>query len=245
MILQIKNLFAGYGNLCALKGISLHVNEGEIVAIIGANGAGKTTLMRAIMGLSEIKQGSIFLKNKEIAGESTEKIAKRGCILVPEGRQVFAPLTVKENLILGASARTRENRRRDIEEDVFAILDIFPQLKNKLKQLAGTLSGGEQQMLAIGRALMAKPSILMMDEPSLGLSPLITKEIFKIILELRQKGNTILLVEQNAKATLKIADRGYVFETGKCIMEGESWQLSGNHQVQRAYLGKEYREIDE
>ncbi len=245
MLLRVRNLFAGYGNLVALKGISLHINRGEIVAIIGANGAGKTTLMRAIMGLIEIIDGSITLNNEEITYAPTEKIAKKGCVLIPEGRQVFAPLSVKENLLLGASARAIKPSKAEITEDLRKVLSIFPQLKSRLHQLAGTLSGGEQQMLAIGRALMARPAILMMDEPSLGLSPIVAKEIFKIILELRTQGNTILLVEQNARATLKIADRGYVFETGKCIMEGESWQLTGNHEVQRAYLGKEYREIDE
>ena len=217
-MLRIKNLEAGYGKLRVLKRISLHVNPGEIVTLIGANGAGKTTLLSPITGL-------VF----------------RGCSLVPEGRQVFATMSVRENLVLGSYVQHRQGKEQ-LREGIEYIYDLFPVLRERKAQLAGTLSGGEQQMLAMGRALMAKPALIMLDEPSTGLAPLVVKNIFRIIERLREEGNTVLLIEQNAKAALKVADRGYVLETGKIILEGQADELLANREVQRAYLGRDVKE---
>ena len=237
-MLRVRNLEAGYGKLRVLKRISMHVDPGEIVTIIGANGAGKTTLLHTITGLVKIGSGEILFKNSNLGRQKPEKIVASGCSLVPEGRQVFSTMTVEENLILGGYVPAKKNKKA-VSDGVGKVYELFPVLKERARQLAGTLSGGEQQMLAMGRALMAKPSLIMMDEPSTGLAPLIVKSIFKVILQLREEGNTVLLVEQNAKAALGIADRGYVLETGKIILQGAAEDLLQNRDVQRAYLGRE------
>jgi branched-chain amino acid transport system ATP-binding protein len=237
-MLKIRNLEAGYGKLRVLKRISMHVDPGEIVTIIGANGAGKTTLLHSISGLVKINSGEILFKENNLRKSKPEKIVAAGCSLVPEGRQVFSTMTVKENLTLGGYVQAKR-KKRTTDQEIARVYELFPVLKERAKQLAGTLSGGEQQMLAMGRALMAKPSLIMMDEPSTGLAPLIVKSIFRVILRLREEGNTVLLVEQNAKAALSIADRGYVLETGKIILQGASEDLLQNRDVQRAYLGRE------
>lgn len=238
-MLRIKNLDAGYGNLKVLRKVSLHINPGEIVSIIGANGAGKTTLLNTIAGLIAARSGEIAFNKSDITGTPAERRVFLGCSLVPEGRQVFAPMTVIENLILGAYVQYRRRDREAVHEKLGHVFELFPKLKERESQLAGTLSGGEQQMLAIGRALMAGPSLIMMDEPSTGLAPLIIKDIFKAVVRLRDEGNTVLLVEQNAKAALGISDRGYVIETGRIILQGPAEELLLNHDVQRAYLGRE------
>jgi branched-chain amino acid transport system ATP-binding protein len=238
-MLRIKNLDAGYGNLKVLRKVSMHVNSGEIVTIIGANGAGKTTLLKTIIGLMKPSSGEIVFSGQDIRPLSPEQIVYRGCSLVPEGRQVFAPMTVRENLILGAYVQHRRKQREQISKDLEHVFQLFPRLKEREKQLAGTLSGGEQQMLAIARAMMGHPSLIMMDEPSMGLAPMIVKDIFMIITRLRNENNTVLLVEQNAKASLKIADRGYVLETGRIVLEGSAADLLLNREIQRAYLGRD------
>jgi len=240
-MLKVRNLEAGYGKLRVLKRISMHVSPGEIVTIIGANGAGKTTLLHTITGLVRIGSGEIEFKGRNLKKVKPEKIVAAGCSLVPEGRQVFSTMTVEENLILGGYVQARRDKK-SIAREMGRVYELFPVLKEREKQLAGTLSGGEQQMLAMGRALMAKPSLVMMDEPSTGLAPLIVKNIFRVILKLREEGNTVLLVEQNAKAALGIADRGYVLETGKIILQGEAEDLLQNRDVQRAYLGRDLEE---
>ena len=244
-MIKIRNCESGYGKLRVLKGISLHVSPGEIVTIIGANGAGKTTLVYTIAGVIKPTSGEIIYDNKEIHRLSAEKIVTLGCSLVPERRQVFNTLTVKENLILGAYIHIKKRRKKQTADILQSVYTLFPVLKERESQLAGTLSGGEQQMLAIGRALMAQPKLLMMDEPSLGIAPLIVKNIFQTIVTLRGNGVTILLIEQNARAALGIADRGYVLETGRIVLEGTSQDLLDNHDVQRAYLGKDYRKISD
>jgi branched-chain amino acid transport system ATP-binding protein len=237
-MLKIRNLEAGYGKLRVLKRISMHVDPGEIVTIIGANGAGKTTLLHTITGLIKVGSGEIVFKDKNLRKISPEKVVFLGCSLVPEGRQVFSTMTVLENLLLGGYVQAKRDRI-NANSEMGRVYELFPVLKERENQLAGTLSGGEQQMLAMGRALMAKPSLIMMDEPSTGLAPLIVKSIFQVILRLREEGNTVLLVEQNAKAALGIADRGYVLETGKIILQGAAEDLLENRDVQRAYLGRE------
>jgi branched-chain amino acid transport system ATP-binding protein len=236
---KVRNLEAGYGKLRVLKRISMHVDPGEIVTIIGANGAGKTTLLHTISGLVKVNSGEIVFKGKDLRKIAPEKTVALGCSLVPEGRQMFSTLSVHENLVLGGYVQYKKNKTA-AEKELDTIYDLFPVLKERSSQLAGTLSGGEQQMLAMGRALMAKPSLIMMDEPSTGLAPLIVKNIFQVILKLREAGNTVLLVEQNAKAALGIADRGYVLETGKIILQGAAEDLLENKDVQRAYLGRDY-----
>jgi len=240
-MLKVRNLEAGYGKLRVLKRISMHVDPGEIVTIIGANGAGKTTLLHTITGLVKIGSGEILFKNSNLGRQKPEKIVASGCSLVPEGRQVFSTMTVEENLILGGYVPAKKNKKA-VSDGVGKVYELFPVLKERARQLAGTLSGGEQQMLAMGRALMAKPSLIMMDEPSTGLAPLIVKSIFRVIMQLREEGNTVLLIEQNAKAALGIADRGYVLETGKIILQGAAEDLLQNRDVQRAYLGREMEE---
>ncbi|MFH2060301.1 MAG: ABC transporter ATP-binding protein [Pseudomonadota bacterium] len=237
-MLKIKNLEAGYGKLKVLKHISMHVDIGEIVTIIGANGAGKTTLLSTISGLIRATSGEIFFQNNNLCKIKAPKIPFLGCVMVPEGRQVFATMTVEENLILGGHVVQKQGKAV-LAELLEYQYGLFPILKDRKGQLAGTLSGGEQQMLAIARALMGKPSLIMMDEPSTGLAPLIVKEIFGTIQRLRDEGNTVLLVEQNATAALNIADRGYVLETGKVIVQGPASDLLANKVVQRAYLGRE------
>lgn len=240
-MLKIRNLESGYGKLRVLKHISMHVNPGEIVTIIGANGAGKTTLLSTIAGLVQLMAGEIVFRGKEIRGVAPSKIPGLGCVMVPEGRQVFATMSVEENLILGAHV-IQQQGKSVIQEMLEHQYRLFPILKERRSQLAGTLSGGEQQMLAMARALMSKPLLVMMDEPSTGLAPLIVREIFQVIERLRDEGNTVLLVEQNAKAALSIADRGYVLETGKVIVQGQAEELLANPDVQRAYLGREKME---
>jgi len=241
-MLKIRNLEAGYGKLRVLKNISMHVDSGEIVTIIGANGAGKTTLLSVIAGLLKPVGGEIDFKGRNLRTLSASRIPALGCVMVPEGRQVFSSMSVEENLLLGGHVIRREGSRA-LQELLQQQYDRFPILRERRKQLAGTLSGGEQQMLAMGRALMSRPSLVMMDEPSTGLAPLIIKGIFEIIVRLRQEGNTVLLIEQNAKAALGISDRGYVLETGKVIIQGPSPDLLENRDVQRAYLGRD--KIDE
>ena len=237
-MLKIRNLEAGYGKLRVLKNVSMHVRKGEIVTIIGANGAGKTTLLSAISGLIKSDSGEILFKDTDIRAAAAYKIPALGCVMVPEGRQVFASLSVEENLILGGHVLKKEGKR-ELEKQLDYQYELFPILKERRGQYAGTLSGGEQQMLAMGRALMSKPSLIMMDEPSTGLAPLVVQEIFRVIVKMRDEGRTVLLVEQNAKAALGIAERGYVLETGKVILQGPAKDLLSNSDVQRAYLGRE------
>lgn len=238
-MLRIKNLEAGYGNLRVLRRISMHVNPGEIVTIIGANGAGKTTLLSTISGLIRPRSGQMLFSGADIMRVAAEKRVFMGCSLVPEGRQVFSTMTVAENLELGGYVRHKRGEGPAAAGTLGHVYALFPRLHERAGQLAGTLSGGEQQMLAMGRALMAGPRLIMMDEPSMGLAPLIVKEIFNIIRRLRDEGNTVLLVEQNAKVSLKIADRGYVLETGRIILQGPAGELLENREIQRAYLGRD------
>lgn len=234
-LFEIKNLEVSYGSIAAIKGISLEVNKGEIVAILGANGAGKTTTMRTISQLIKAKSGSIRFKNQELTQMSAHKIVGLGVSHSPEGRRVFGVLTVEENLTLGAFSQKSMDR-----EVLNWVYQLFPRLKERRKQLAGTLSGGEQQMLAIGRALMSKPEMLLLDEPSLGIAPILVKAIFKQIKEVAKSGVTVLLVEQNARAALKLADRGYVLDVGKIALSGTSEELLASEKVQEAYLGKKH-----
>jgi branched-chain amino acid transport system ATP-binding protein len=238
-VLRLRNVESGYGALKVLRHVSLHVGRGEIVSIIGANGAGKTTLLRTIVGLLRARSGEIHFEDRDITGARTESIARGGCSLVPEGRQVFAPMTVRENLLLGATACLRRSAGGKVEEDLERVYALFPRLQERASQLAGTLSGGEQQMLALGRALMARPTLILLDEPSMGLAPLVVKEIFATIRRLREEGNTVLLVEQNARAALRIANRGYVLENGRIILEESAESLLANRDVERAYLGRD------
>ncbi|MCX8034597.1 MAG: ABC transporter ATP-binding protein [Thermodesulfovibrio sp.] len=239
-MLTIKNLDVYYDKLYTLKKISLHIKKGEIITLIGSNGAGKTTLLNTISGLIKPASGNILFEGKEISNETPEKIVKLGISQVPEGRLIFKTLTVEENLLLGAYSQYSFGRKKHIMKDIDTVYSLFAKLKERRKQLAGTLSGGEQQMLAIGRALMSKPKLLLLDEPSMGLAPNIIKEVFQHIIELKKLyGLTVLLVEQNAKSALKIADRGYVLETGRVILEGSAEDLLLNRDVQRAYLGRD------
>jgi len=237
-MLRIRNLEVGYGKLKVLKRISLHVAPGEIITIIGANGAGKTTLLHTIAGLLRASGGEVVLRDQNLREYPARKIVGLGVSLVPEGRQVFATMTVMENLQMGAYLPMRRDKNR-VREQLAWIIELFPVLHERAGQLAGTLAGGEQQMLAMGRALMAQPALIMMDEPSTGLAPLIVKNIFKVIVKMREAGNTVLLVEQNAKAALHIADRGYVMETGHILAQGAAADLLANQDVQRAYLGRD------
>ena len=234
-MLKVENLVVSYGGIEALKGISLNVPEGKIITLIGANGAGKSTLLRTIIGLVKPESGKISYNEKEITSLNSQKIVTTGITLVPEGRRVFSNLPVLENLKIGAYMR---NDKAEIEKDIEWIYGMFPRLQERNWQLAGTLSGGEQQMLAVGRALMCRPKLIMMDEPSLGLAPLVIKDIFRIIQEINAKGMTILLIEQNANMALKIADWAYVLETGRITMEGTGKELLENPQIREAYLGK-------
>ena len=238
-MLRIRNLDAGYGKLRVLKNISLHVDGGEIVAMIGANGAGKTTLLHTIAGVVRPSAGEIVFHGQDCRRLAAQNIVARGCSLVPEGRQVFATLSVEENLFLGGYTLQKREGKTAVAQELDHQYELFPVLRERSRQLAGTLSGGEQQMLAMARALMSRPRLVMMDEPSTGLAPLIVKNIFQVIVQLREEGNTVLLVEQNARAALKIADRGYVLETGKIILQGPAEDLMANRDVQRAYLGRE------
>ncbi len=234
-MLEIKNLVVSYGGIKVLRGIDISVEDKKIVSLIGANGAGKSTLLRTISGLVKPQSGSIKYNGEEISGLSIDRICKKGIALVPEGRRVFTDLTVAENLKIGAYLR---NDKEGIAKDLDWVYELFPRLKERSWQFAGTLSGGEQQMLAVGRALMSRPSLLMMDEPSLGLAPLIVQQIFSIIDEINRKGMTILLIEQNANMALKAADSAYVLETGTISLKGSGAELLDNEQVKEAYLGK-------
>ncbi|MGA7826546.1 MAG: ABC transporter ATP-binding protein [Geobacteraceae bacterium] len=244
-MLKIKNINTYYGQVHALKNVSLHVNAGEIVSLIGANGSGKTTLLTSLSAITPPRDGEMLFEGVSLGSLSADRIVELGISQVPEGRQVFKDFSVEDNLELGAYLRFRGREGRGtIRSDIEDMFALFPQLSSRRKQMAGTLSGGEQQMLAIGRALMAKPKLLLLDEPSMGLAPLVVQEIFRVITELReQRGTSVLLVEQNAKAALKIADRGYVLETGKVILEESASDLLENKEVQRAYLGREKKEI--
>lgn len=234
-MLKIRDLCVNYGGIKALRGISIDVPENKIVTLIGANGAGKSTTLRSIVGLVKSASGTIKYINEDITNMKTKNIVEKGIVLVPEGRRVFANLTVEENLILGAYLI---KDKKKVQKDMKWVYELFPRLFDRKWQKAGTMSGGEQQMLAVGRALMTNPKLLMMDEPSLGLAPLIVKDIFDIIKEIHRQGVTILLIEQNAKAALEIADYGYVLETGKIVLEGEGKELLNNDEVQKAYLGE-------
>ncbi len=234
-MLKVNDLQVYYGVIQALKGISFEVNEGEVIALIGANGAGKTTILHTITGLIEAKAGSVEFEGKDITKMPGHKIVTLGMAHVPEGRRVFADLTVYENLKMGAYTRSDKN---EIAQSLEMVYKRFPRLKERKNQLAGTLSGGEQQMLAMGRALMSKPKIILMDEPSMGLSPIFVNEIFDIIREVSEAGTTVLLVEQNAKKALSIADRAYVLETGNIVLEGDAKELMNDESVKKAYLGE-------
>lgn len=234
MLLEVNNLHVYYGAIHALQGISFTVDEGEIVTLIGANGAGKSTTLRAISGLLTPRQGSIRYKEQDITSMPAEEIVRLGVCHVPEGRRIFAPLTVRENLELGAYTR---KDKAEIEKTMQRVFASFPRLKERINQLGGTLSGGEQQMLAMGRGLMSRPSLLLLDEPSMGLSPLLVEEIFRIIKEINAQGTSILLVEQNALMALSVAHRAYVLETGNIVLQGSAREMRENPQVKAAYLG--------
>jgi len=242
-MLKLKNICAFYERIQALRNVSLHIQEREIVSLIGANGAGKTTLLNTISGILAPAEGEISFNDQPIHGLSPETIVRLGISQVPEGRQIFNHHTVRENLELGAYLRYRLGNKQEVASDLQKIFELFPILAERKKQLAGNLSGGEQQMLAIGRALMASPRLLLLDEPSMGLAPKVMREIFETILRLRKDGTTILLVEQNARAGLAISDRAYVLETGKLVLQGEAKELVNDPEVRRAYLGKDYREV--
>jgi len=239
-VLTLKSVQAGYGKLMVLKGVSLHVRAGEVVTLIGGNGAGKSTTLRAISGLLPPFRGVVEFNGADLTRLPPERIVTLGLALVPEGRRVFATLSVTANLELGAfHRRDQKQARKDLEE----IQERFPLLKERASQPAGTLSGGEQQILAICRALMSRPRLLMLDEPSMGLAPLMVSRVYDILRELKEEGTTLLLIEQNARAALKLADRGYVLETGRIILDGSAAELRDDPEVQRAYLGKGYREV--
>ncbi|HID11575.1 MAG TPA: ABC transporter ATP-binding protein [Candidatus Latescibacteria bacterium] len=235
-MLRLRNLSAYYGRVQALHHISLHVGPGEIVCLIGANGAGKTTTLRAISGLVRT-EGQILYDGRDLRELPPERIVEMGIAHVPEGRQLFPDLTVLDHLRLGAYLR-RKAPKRELEQDIEALFELFPTLRERADQLAGTLSGGEGQMLAIARALMARPQLLLLDEPSLGLAPMLVRDIFRTIRKLSDDGLTVLLVEQNARLALEVSNRGYVLETGRIVLEGSTEELLGNREVQRAYLGK-------
>lgn len=232
MLLQVKNLRCGYGSLEVVHGISLHVCRGEIVGLLGANGAGKSSLLKSIIGLLQPWQGDILIDGRLTGGQPAWSSISHSTVLVPEGKMIFADMTVRENLLIGGY----HNPDRILQLEI--VLDRFPRLRERIGQLGGTLSGGEQQMLALGRALMARPKLLLLDEPSLGLAPLMVREVFNEIGKMRDMGMTVLLVEQNVNATLQVADRAYVMETGEIILEGDSADLMHNPEVKRAYLGK-------
>ena len=234
-MLEVKNLHVSYGGIRALRGVSLEVPDGKIVTLIGANGAGKSTLLRSISGLVKAESGSVLYNGDEILGKPINKILERGIAMVPEGRRVFTNLSVLENLKIGAYLRSD---KAGIQKDIEWVYELFPRLQERSWQMAGTLSGGEQQMLAVGRALMSRPKLMMMDEPSLGLAPLVVKGIFEIIREINRQGVTVLLIEQNANMALKTADLAYVLETGEITLRGTGAELLTNEAVKRAYLGE-------
>ena len=233
-LLDVENVHSYYGNIHALKGVSLTVNKGEIVTLIGANGAGKSTTLKTISGILKPREGAVRLRGEDLAKLPAHKIVEKGIVLVPEGRHVFAVLTVLENLEMGAFSR---KDRDGIAKDIARVFDLFPRLKERQSQLAGTLSGGEQQMLAIGRALMGRPKMLLLDEPSMGLAPVLVDFVFEMIKQLHQQGTTILLVEQNARMALQLADRGYVLQSGEVVLSDAAVNLRANETVRKAYLG--------
>jgi branched-chain amino acid transport system ATP-binding protein len=232
-MLELREVTVSYGMIDALKGVSLKVERGEIVALIGANGAGKSTTLMSISGVAALRAGMVLYDNEELSGRPAHAIVHMGISQVPEGRRIFARMTVRENLEMGAFTR----EKRELDGDLVRVFELFPTLADRNKQLGGTLSGGEQQMLALGRALMSRPKLLLLDEPSLGLAPIIVSRIFKIIKEINQQGTTILLVEQNAKAALRLAHRAYVMETGTIVMQGRASDLEKDPGIKRAYLG--------
>lgn len=234
-ILEVNNLVVSYGLIKAIKGVTFHVDKGEIVALIGANGAGKTTVMHAINGILPKESGTVIFKGEDVTKLPAHKLAYKGLTQVPEGRRIFQELTVKDNLILGAYSVKDKKRAKDKIEEIY---EIFPRLKERANQIGGTLSGGEQQMLAVGRAMMSDPETLLLDEPSMGLSPLFVNVIFDTIKKINKSGTTILLVEQNAKKALSIADRAYVLETGKIVKEGKGSELLDDPKIKQAYLGE-------
>lgn len=233
-MLELRNVHSYYGSIHALKGISFTVNDGEVVALIGANGAGKSTTLRTIQGLIRPREGSIVLNGESLEKLPTHEIVKRGVSQSPEGRMIFPQMTVMENLEMGAYSRADKS---GVQNDLARVLELFPRLKERLKQKGGTLSGGEQQMLAMGRALMAKPRIMLLDEPSMGLAPILVEQIFDIVKEINDQGTTVLLVEQNATMALQVAHRGYVLEVGQIALSGTAQELRNNQQVQDTYLG--------
>jgi branched-chain amino acid transport system ATP-binding protein len=234
-LLQLKELKVAYGGIQAVKGIDLHVTEGELVCLIGANGAGKTTTLKGITGLQPVKSGKIHYAGEDITGKPAFKLVRKGLSMVPEGRGVFGALTIEENLAMGAYAR---DDRAAIKEDVERVFALFPRLKERRKQTAGTLSGGEQQMLAMGRAMMSRPKLLLLDEPSMGLAPLMVQKVFETVVAISKEGVTILLIEQNAKLALEVSSRGYVMESGEITLEGEAKKLLSDPKVREAYLGE-------
>ncbi len=245
-MLRVRNLKCYYGKIRAINGVSLSVRPGELIALIGANGAGKSTLLQAVCGLISQWEGEIELEKRSLRGLKAPTIVERGLSLVPEGRLLFPPMSVLDNLRLGAYLRYRRREQRAlIAEDLERVMALFPVLQERAAQPAGTLSGGEQQMLAIGRALMARPRLLLLDEPSMGLAPFLVRLILDTLVQLKLEGMTILLIEQNARAALQIADRGYVLENGQIVLEGAAADLLADQDVKRAYLGKDYREFYE
>jgi len=242
-MLRVKSLVTHYGGIQALKGISLHVDTGEIVALVGANGAGKTTILNTICGIVPASSGEVIFDGRPVTNMAPDRLVRLGLSQVPEGRQLFAPMTVLDNLVLGAYQRSRAQKKAELKSDLEFVYHVFPIMQERSKQRAGTLSGGEQQMLAIGRALMSRPKMLLLDEPSVGLAPMVAKEIFRVITRFRDLGTTVLLVEQNARAALAISDRAYVLETGRLVLQGDAKELVNDPEVRRAYLGKDYREI--
>ena len=242
-MLRIENLQVAYGKVQALWGVSISIDAGQIVALVGANGAGKTTILNTISGILHPSRGNIHFNGESLNRTAPDRIVRLGLSHVPEGRQLFGPLSVRDNLLLGSYSCKKTANKTQVQDDMERIHTMFPILKERAEQRAETLSGGEQQMLAIGRALMARPQLLLLDEPSMGLAPKVMEEIFQAIGEFRKTGLTVLLVEQNARWALRIADRGYVLETGSIVMEGSAEELLDNHEVQRAYLGKDYRQV--
>ena len=234
-LLQLKDLRVSYGGIQAVKGIELHVSEAELVCLIGANGAGKTTTLKGITGLQPIKSGTIHYAGEDITGKPAFQLVRKGLSMVPEGRGVFGALTIEENLAMGAYAR---NDRAAIKADVERVFGLFPRLKERSKQTAGTLSGGEQQMLAMGRAMMSRPRLLLLDEPSMGLAPLMVQKVFETVLAISKEGVTILLIEQNAKLALEVSSRGYVMESGEISLQGDAKRLLSDPKVREAYLGE-------
>jgi branched-chain amino acid transport system ATP-binding protein len=244
-MLRLRNLKCYYGKIRAINGVSLSVRAGEIIALIGANGAGKSTLLQTLCGMIPRWEGEILFHKESMKGLKPQAIVKRGMCLVPEGRLLFPPMSVLENLKLGAYLRYRRGEGEAVRNDLEAVMELFPILRERARQPAGTLSGGEQQMIAIARALMARPGLLLLDEPTMGLAPFLVRMILDTLVQLKERGITVLLVEQNARAALQIADRGYVLENGRIVLEGAAEDLLADQDVKRAYLGRDYREFCE